>query len=251
LHKSSATNGGWLGKKLRRLIQFLKATKEEVLTLKADNSHVIKWHVDAAFAVHDDFKSSTGALMSMGSGAITAGSTKQKVNTRSSTEAELVGLDDYIARIMWTRHFLDVQGYDVKDNIIYQDNKSTIQLAKNGRTSIGKRSRHLNIKYFLITDLINRKQVNIKYCPTDGMLADYMTKPLTGRKFQQHRSMIMNLPTNHRQSPQECVGASSPSNDSLIVPRKKRQIESKPTADNKYRPRKVTVNKTRGRIKSR
>jgi hypothetical protein len=81
--------------KLRRMIRFLKCTKKDVLTLKADNSHVIKWHVDAAFAVHDDFKSHTGATMSLGSGAVTTGSTKQKVNTRSSTEAELIGLDDY------------------------------------------------------------------------------------------------------------------------------------------------------------
>jgi hypothetical protein len=111
------------------MIRFLKCTKKDVLTLKADNSHVIKWHVDAAFAVHDDFKSHTGATMSLGSGAVTTGSTKQKVNTRSSTEAELIGLDDYISKVMRTRHFLDAQGYNVEDNIIYQDNCSTIQLA--------------------------------------------------------------------------------------------------------------------------
>jgi hypothetical protein len=98
-------------------IQFLKATKNDVLTLKADDSHVIKWYVDAAFAVHDDFKSHQGATMSLGAGAVAAGSTKQKVNTRSSTEAELVGLDDYMAKIMWKRFFLEAQGYEVKDNI--------------------------------------------------------------------------------------------------------------------------------------
>jgi hypothetical protein len=237
-------------KKLRRLFQFLKATQNDVLTLKADDSHVIKWYVDAAFAVHDDFKSHTGATMSLGAGAVAAGSTKQQVNTRSSTGAELVGLDDYMAKIMWTRFFLEAQGYEVKDNIIYQDNKSTIQLAENGRSSIGKRSRHLNTRYFFVTDLINRKQVSIKFCPTDGMLADYLIEPLTGRKFHHYPSLIMNLPPNYRQSPQECVGASSPANDSLIVPKKKLQIESKPTADNKYRPSKVTINKTRGGTKS-
>jgi hypothetical protein len=139
-----------------------------------ENSYVIKWHVDAAFAVHDDFKSQTGAVMPMGSGAIIAGSAKQKVNSRSSTEAELIGLDVFISKIMWTRHFLEAQGYDVNDNIFYQDDKSTIQLAENGRQSIGKRSKHLNIKNFFVTDLINRKQVSIKFCPTDGMLADYL-----------------------------------------------------------------------------
>jgi hypothetical protein len=198
------TEADW--QKLRRMIQFLKGTETDVLTLKADDSHVIKWHVDAAFAVHDDFKSHTGATMTLGKGAITTASTKQKVNSRSSTEAELIGLDDYIAKIMWTRHFLDSQGYDVTDNIIYQDNKSTIQLAENGSRSIGKRSRHLNIKYFFVTDLINRIQFTVKYCPTDEMTADYMTKPLTGSKLKKYRSMIMNLPPDSHRMAQECVG---------------------------------------------
>jgi hypothetical protein len=176
------------------------------MTLKADDSHVVKWHVDAAFAVHDDFKSHTGATMTLGTGVVASGSTKQKVNTRSSTEAELIGLDDYIAKVMWTRFFLEAQGYEVRDNIIYQDNQSTIRLAESGRGSMGKRSRHLNIKYFFVTDLINRKQVSVKYCSTDGMLADYMSKPLTGAKFNKFRTLIMNLPQSSPPRKQECVG---------------------------------------------
>jgi hypothetical protein len=76
------------------------------------------------FAVHDDFKSYTGATMSLGSRAVTSGSTKQKVNLRSSTETELIGLDDYIAKVMWTRHFLVSQDYNIRDNIICQHNQS-------------------------------------------------------------------------------------------------------------------------------
>jgi hypothetical protein len=52
------------------------------------------------------------------------------------------------------------------------------------------------------------KQVSIKYCSTDGMTADYMTKPLTGKKFQQHRAMIMNLPPPSHRQQQECLGNS-------------------------------------------
>jgi hypothetical protein len=83
---------------------------------------------------------------------------------------------------------------------------STIKLAHNGRASIGKRSRHLNIKYFFITDLIRNKQVNVKYCPSDEILADYMSKPLTGRKFQRDRRLLMNLPNTDTLCSQECVG---------------------------------------------
>jgi hypothetical protein len=214
----------------------LKGTENEVLTLKADDSHVIKWHVDASFAVHEDFKSHTGATMTLGNGAIMTGSTKQKVNTRSSTETKLVGLDDYIAKVMRTRLFLDAQGYKVKDNIIYQDNKSTIQLADNGRPSIGKRSRHLNIKYFFVTDLINRKQVSIKYCPIDEMVADYMTKPLTRNKFKQYRVLIMNLPHHHSRSPKECVGIPSNLSSTIKVPTTKDTNTRQTIGNNKYHP---------------
>jgi hypothetical protein len=69
-----------------------------------------------------------------------------------------------------------------------------MKLETNGKASSGKRTRHFNIKYFYITDLIQRGEVQIEYCPTNDMLADYMTKPLTGIKFQQFRNKIMNLP---------------------------------------------------------
>ena len=123
-----------------------------------------------------------------------SGSTKQKVNTRSSTESELVGVDDFTSKILWTKKFLEQQGYEGNETIVYQDNMSTIKLLENGRSSCGKRTRHLDIKYFFLTDLIKRKEVDLQYCPTEKMTADYMTKPLTGRKFAEFRAALMNIP---------------------------------------------------------
>ena len=70
---------------------------------------------------------------------------KQKLNTRSSTEAELVACDDVITKILWTRLFMKSQGYEIEQNILFQDNKSTILLVENGKKSAGKRSRAINI----------------------------------------------------------------------------------------------------------
>ena len=58
---------------------------------------------------------------------------KQKLNTRSSTETELVSADDVMPQVLWTTYFLDAQGYDVKDTIMYQDNQSAMLLEKHGR----------------------------------------------------------------------------------------------------------------------
>ena len=89
------TEEDWI--KLCKMMHYLKSTKNDVLTLKTDGTRVIKWHVDASFAVHYDFKSHTGGTMTLGAGAIQNISTKQKVNTKSSTEAELVSIDDVIS----------------------------------------------------------------------------------------------------------------------------------------------------------
>ena len=76
-----------------------------------------------------------------GKGAVQSISRKQKLNTKSSTEAELVGVDDMSIMILWTKLlFLEEQGYNIERNILYQDNKSAILLEENGKKSSGKRT---------------------------------------------------------------------------------------------------------------
>ena len=130
--------------------------------------------------------------MSLGSGVIFGTSTRQKLNTRSSTEAELVGVNDVMPQVLWTRYFIEAQGYTVTNNVVYQDNQSAMLLEKNGRASSSKRTRHINIRYFFITDRIARKEVEVEYCPTKEMLADFFTKPLQGTLFRTFRNQIMN-----------------------------------------------------------
>ena len=127
----------------------------------------------------------------MGQGAMQVISSKQKCNSRSSCEAELIGTDDAITHILWTRLFMEEQGYPIEKNILYQDNKSAILLELNGQKSVGKRSRHLNIKFFFLTDQIKQGNVQVEYCPTDNMIGDYMTKPLQGVKFMEFRRSIL------------------------------------------------------------
>jgi hypothetical protein len=89
--------------------------------------------------------------------------------------------------------FLQAQGYRIDKNILYQDNKSTILLAKNGKRSSSKRTRALNIRYFFVTDQVEKGNLSIEYCPTDEMVADYMTKPLSGAKFRKFKKRLMGM----------------------------------------------------------
>ena len=121
------------------------------------------------------------------------GSTKQKLNTRSSTESEIVGADDFMPHILWTRQFTQAQGYKVEDNVLYQDNRSAILLEKNGRASSGKRTKHINLRYFFVTDQVSKGELSLEWCPTADMIGDFMTKPLQGASFKKFRDAIMGV----------------------------------------------------------
>jgi hypothetical protein len=97
-------------RKLSRIIKYLRKTRTLVLTLRADNINIVKWWVDVAFAVHCDMQSHTGSTMSMGAGAVYSSSQKQKMNTKSLTEAELVGANNVLPQVLWTRYFLKNTG---------------------------------------------------------------------------------------------------------------------------------------------
>jgi hypothetical protein len=148
--------------------------------------------------------------MSLGKGCPINMSRKQRINTRSSTEAELVGVNDNMTMVLWTKLFLEAQGIEVMDNIIYQDNKSTMLLEKNGRQSSGKKTLHFDIRYYFIHNHIKRGTVKVEYCPTDLRVGDFHTKPLQGSAFHCFRAIILNLPHDPLLDPmtdsQECVG---------------------------------------------
>ena len=98
----------------------------------------------------------------MGRGYWISTLTKQMLNTRSSTESEMISVRNCMPSIWWTRLFLEAQGYDVSKIIIYQYNKSAILLEKNDKASSGKRTKHINMRYFFETDRIQKGDVLVK-----------------------------------------------------------------------------------------
>ena len=202
-------------KKLGRIIRYLRGEPSLPLTLQCNNVHVIKWWIDASVGVHQDLKSQTGATVLMGKGSACSASKRQKLNTRSSTEAEVVAVADVMPMILWTRQFLIAQGYNVERTDLFQDNKSAMLIETNGQTSSGKRTRHLNLQHFFIADRVKAVEVSIHHCPTDEMTADFFTEPLCGAKFIKFRALMLNLsdddgPMSNSIGPQECVNHECP-----------------------------------------
>jgi hypothetical protein len=180
-------------RKLSHMMEYLRVERLRPLILSADGSGVLMWYVDASFSVHPNMRSHTGGGLTMGRGFPIITSTKQKLNTRSSTESELVGVDDMMPIVVWSRYFLMAQGYGVTQNLLLQDNRSSMLLEKNGRASSGKRTRHINIRYYFVTDRVNMKEIEIEWCPTKEMVADFMTKPLQGSHFRRLCDLIMGM----------------------------------------------------------
>ena len=119
--------------------------------------------------------------------------TFQIADTKSSTESEVVGASDYIPWTVRTTKILEHQGYKVDIDIFYQDNESAIKMQKNGRRLAGDKSRHINIRYFFIKDILERQNIEMKHCPTERMIADFLTKPLQGAEFKRLRDIIMGV----------------------------------------------------------
>ena len=86
---------------------------------------------------------------------------------------------------------MEYQGYTIDSKIFFQDNESAMKLEKNGRKSCGDKSRHIDIRYFFIKDVLRRENIDLQHCPTERMIADFYTKPLQGSLFIKMRNFIM------------------------------------------------------------
>ena len=162
-----------------------------ILTLGLQNDGVMTWWVDASYAVHNDMKGHTGGTMSLGHGSIYSLSTKQKLVSRSSTEAELIGVYDILPQLVWTGNFMQAQGMNLRKVVLMQDNTTTILLENNGCASSTKQTKHIDVQYFYVKEKVDSKDVVVEYCLTKHMRADFFTKPLHSNLFKQLWSQIM------------------------------------------------------------
>lgn len=141
-------------KKLGQVLQYLRDTIYLPMKLSWDQTINVYWSVDTSFAVHNNMRAHTGATVSMETGSIMALSMKQKLNTKSSMEAELVAVSDKLPYAIWMSHFLREQGLNCEEyeygqrHVLIQDNESCIKLIRNGKSSSTKQTRHIDVRFF-------------------------------------------------------------------------------------------------------
>jgi hypothetical protein len=119
---------------------------------------------------------------------------------------------------------MKAQGYGVKDNIVFQDNKSSILLEKNGKASSSKRTNHINIWYFFITHRVSKEEVLVVLCTTGDMIGDYATKPLQGALFRKFRDQIMGVTPARDPGPEKANSGVSKTETNKNKPKKGKLI---------------------------
>jgi hypothetical protein len=174
--------------KLKQVLKYLNGTKYLKLRLCVDNLGLLKWFADASHNMHWDCRGHSGAMFTMGRGVTTSYSRKVKLNSRSSTETELLTLDMYMPEMLWSLYFIQSQGYEPECMGLYQDNISTQLLIKTGNFFSGKKTKHIKAKFFFIKDKVDSGEIRMIDCPAEEMWADVLTKPLQGMAFRTMRA---------------------------------------------------------------
>ena len=131
------------------------------LTLTLESMGVIKWFIDGSHNTHWGFKGHGGTMMVMGCEAISSYSRRIKVNTRSSTETELISVDAFMPEVLWSLYFIQAQVYGAKYAEIYQDNVSAKMLETNRKLSSSRNTKHIKAKLLFIKDKVYSKEVKI------------------------------------------------------------------------------------------
>jgi hypothetical protein len=169
--------------KLDRMVGYVRYAGNRGLRFKMGSEFTVRAWVDAAYGVHSDGKSQTGSAVTVGIfGTVHAKSVKQKIVTKSSTEAELVAASDSANQGFFVRNFIRAQGYNIGPLVIYQDNMSCMALLAAGRSS-SERTRHIAIRYFWLKERVDSGEAIIEHKDGAELFANALTKPLQGPQF--------------------------------------------------------------------
>lgn len=175
----------------KRILRYVKGTLDYglVYTRDAGNNELSEYS-DSDHAGHlEDRKSTGGMVFYLNDSMITWVSHKQRCVALSTCEAEFMVATAAACQAIWLRNVLtELTGNQIGPVVIYIDNKSAIDLAKN--SVFHGRSKHIDVRYHFIRECIERGEVVIKHVSSDNQKADILTKALVAVKFERMRDLL-------------------------------------------------------------
>ena len=172
--------------KATRVAEYIYGCKEEHKLILAPKSMKAISAADASYGEHADGKSHSGGTVGFESDtscnfAFVSG--KQPVVAKSVGEAELIAENKVGDYVEWSCEMLDELGYPQECVPMYVDSTCAMQMLKQGTGSF-KRAKHIKVRFFWMKDLIDAEKIKLIYVPTEELVADILTKPMSGGKFQ-------------------------------------------------------------------
>ncbi|RVW35834.1 Retrovirus-related Pol polyprotein from transposon TNT 1-94 [Vitis vinifera] len=184
-------------KAAKKVMRYLQGTKDYMLTYKRSEQLEVVGYSDSDYGgCLDSLKSTSGFVFMLANGAISWKSEKQSITASSTMEAEFVACFEASSHALWLRNF--ISGLGVVDSIakplrIYCDNTAAVFFSKNGKFSSG--SKHMDLKYLVVKERVQKQQVSIENIRTTLMVADPLTKGLPPKAYLEH-VMRMGLLSN-------------------------------------------------------
>jgi hypothetical protein len=175
--------------KALKILSYVVGTKTRSLLFSAKANLELKIYADAAHMLHKDAKGHGGIIATLGSAPIVSKSFKFKLVTRSSTESEMVSLEESVTFALWLSALF--RDFDFKAKLpvtILQDNLSTIGIVMNGGSF--NRSKHMIAKHTFIKQYVDSGEIELVHCRTNLMAADMLTKPLGGADLKKLSDLV-------------------------------------------------------------
>ena len=178
---------------IKRVLRYLKGTINHALIYsngESNSNNAIVGYDDASYAPNSlDRKSISGYIFMFNNGPISWRTKKQAITALSSCEAEYISLTEAAKESEWLRqlHTELHPGYN-QPIIIFEDNQSTIKISTNNIFS--NRTKHIDVRFHFIRELISNNQIKLIYCSTNDMIADALTKSLQKIKFNHFRKLM-------------------------------------------------------------
>ena len=190
-----------------RVLRYLKGTIDVGITYRKENSDSLGALVDcgkgcdsnnlaellsmgdADFAQDvDTRKSTTGYVVTYAGGAISWLSKLQPVVSQSTTEAEYIAVNNLAREVVWLQQLFEDMGIPLTQPVLKSDNNGCIAISRD--PALHSRSKHIDVKYHYIRNLVLAGTVKIEYLNTKLMAADMFTKALPRDTFQLHCATI-------------------------------------------------------------
>ena len=178
--------------KLLKVMKYLNGTKEYGRVMRHDSDDIFRIMSDGGHNCHKNFRGQNGIVYKMGNNVIHIKCSKQKLQSRSTAETELITMDIAVEEGLWLKDLTISMGATINKNRstpLFQDNKSSILIANRGYS----RNKHIAKRFAKIQEQVEAKKIHLVYERSDDLVADFFTKGLTGKKFKKFRYKLLNM----------------------------------------------------------